>query len=144
MTLENCNIKYGSDKFMVIKATDKWGEKGSNGGTAILTLTNQNIEGDLITDADSSLSIILKNSNIKGKINPTNTAKFVTIVLDRTSSITITGNSYCTSINNEKTDGSNLINGTFSWTIGSSSSEGIFKSNLIMLGLSLILHILVF
>ena len=144
VTLENCNIKYGSDKFMVIKATDKWGEKGSNGGTAILTLTNQNIEGDLITDADSSLSIILKNSNIKGKINPTNTAKFVTIVLDRTSSITITGNSYCTSINNEKTDGSNLINGTFSWTIGSSSSEGIFKSNLIMLGLSLILNILLF
>jgi hypothetical protein len=144
VTLENCNIKYGSDKFMIIKATDKWGEKGSNGGSAVLTLTNQNIEGDLITDAASSLSITLKNSNIKGKINPTNTTKFISIILDKTSSIEITGNSYCTSINNEKTDGSNLINGTYSWTISLNSAGGIFKSNLIMISLSLLLNILVF
>ena len=145
INLERCKIKYGSNKFMIIKASDKWGEKDSNGGSVILTLTNQNIEGDLITDSVSSLSITLKNSNIKGKINPSNTAKFISIILDKTSSITITGDSFCNSINNEKKDGSNLINGTYSWKISlDSAAEGIFKSNLIMLGLSLILNILIF
>jgi hypothetical protein len=147
ITLEKCQIKYGSNKFLDIRATDKWGNKGNNGGGVALVLTNQNIEGDLTLDVDSSLTIRLKNSSITGKINPTNTAKFVNIVLDESSTITIRGNSYCTTLSNEKTDGSNLINGTYKWTIGSdkkSSAEGIFKSNLFMIALSLILNILVF
>lgn len=148
ITLEKCQIKYGSNKFIEIKATDKWGNKGTNGGGVVLTLTNQNIEGDFNLDVDSTLIIRLtKNSSIKGKINPTNTAKFVNIFMDESSSITITGDSYCTSLDNEKADGSNLINGTYKWTIGSDkkgSAEGIFKRNLWMIALSLVLNILIF
>ena len=123
ITLEKCQIKYGSNKFIEIKATDKWGNKGTNGGGVVLTLTNQNIEGDF------------------------NTAKFVNIFMDESSSITITGDSYCTSLDNEKADGSNLINGTYKWTIGSDkkgSAEGIFKRNLWMIALCLVLNILIF
>ena len=67
--------------------------------------------------------------------------------MDESSSITITGDSYCTSLDNEKADGSNLINGTYKWTIGSDkkgSAEGIFKRNLWMIALSLVLNILIF
>ena len=38
------------------------------------------------------------------------------INLDKDSNITLTGNSYYTSLINEKTDGSNLINGSYNWT----------------------------
>ena len=55
--------------------------------------------------------------------------------IDGDSTITLTGNSYYTSIANEKTDGSNLINGTYKWTyttekeISSSSSNGNGQNN---------------
>ena len=89
----------------------------------------------------------LIKSNIKGKINPSNTVKSLIIRLDRYSTITITGNSYCTIIYNELEDGSNLINGSFTWTIGTPSNndnnaEGIYKSNLIKLGIILLINIL--
>ena len=47
---------------------NQWGVKGSNGGDAVVLLTNQNIEGDFLVDSDSKLHINLVKSNIKGKI----------------------------------------------------------------------------
>ena len=59
-----------------------------------LTLTNKNIEGDIIVDNIFSLSINLCVSSIKGKVNEANTsAKFV-INLDSYSKIILAGNSY--------------------------------------------------
>ena len=47
---------------------NQWGVKGSNGGDAVVLLTNQNIEGDFLVDGDSKLYINLVKSNIKGKL----------------------------------------------------------------------------
>ena len=80
------------------------------------TLKNQNIEGDIIINSISSLTINLIGSSIKGKINEVNTAFKFAINLDSDSKIIFTVNSYYTSIVNEKTDGTNLINGTYKWT----------------------------
>ena len=80
------------------------------------TLTNQDIEGDIIINSISSLTINLIGSSIKGKINEVNTAFKFAINLDSDSKIIFTVNSYYTSIVNEKTDGINLINGTYKWT----------------------------
>ena len=80
------------------------------------TLTNQDIEGNIIIDSISSLTINLIGSSIKGKINEVNTAFKFAINLDSDSKIIFTVNSYYTSIVNEKTDGTNLINGTYKWT----------------------------
>ena len=80
------------------------------------TLTNQDIEGDIIINSISSLTINLVGSSIKGKINEANTAAKLAINLDSDSKIIFTVNSYYTSIVNEKTDGTNLINGTYKWT----------------------------
>ena len=80
------------------------------------TLTNQDIEGDIIINSMSSLTINLVGSSIKEKINEVNTAVKFAINLDSDSKIIFTVNSYYTSIVNEKTDGTNLINGTYKWT----------------------------
>lgn len=144
--LTNCQLSYGSNTFIKVAAMEQWGEKGSNGGDAVIQLTNQNIEGDFLVDGDSKLYINLIKSNIKGKINPANTGKIVSITIDRYSTITITGNSYCLMITNEIQDGSNLINGTYTWTIGTpiidNYAKGIFGNKLIIAGLSLLLKIL--
>ena len=146
--LKNCQIKYGSNTFINLKSTDVWGEKGSNGGDATIYLTEQNIEGDFVIDGISTLNLILKKSTIKGTINGANTAKVVNINLDIDSKITITGNSYCSSMTNEIKDGSNLINETYKWTIGTTpdgptgSAKYILGSSLGILYLCLILIIL--
>ena len=41
---------------------NQWGVKGSNGGDAVVLLTNQNIEGDFLVDSDSKLHINLVKS----------------------------------------------------------------------------------
>jgi len=117
INLEECTFKYGSNIFLKAEGTSEWGNSGSNGGVVTLTLTDQDIEGDFIVDGYSGLTLNLISSTIKGKINTANSAAKIAITLDSDSKITLTGNSYYTSLVNEKTDGSNLINGTYKWTV---------------------------
>ena len=139
--LTNCNLILGSNIFMSIKGTNAWGKTGSNGGDVSLVLTNENIKGNFVIDNISTLTINIVKSTIEGTINVGNTAKNVYITIDKDSKITLTGNSYCTSLINELSDGSNLVNGSYSWTIGGDSkpisSSGIFKANLMILSLLL-------
>ena len=94
--------------FLNISAA-KWGTSGSNGGNVTLNAKNQKIEGDILVDNISTLDLSLKNgSNYTGTINGENTAKTINITLDSSSSITLTGDCYITSLNNEVTDNSNI------------------------------------
>ena len=111
INLEECTFKYGSGVFLKAAGTSEWGSSGSNGGVVTLTLTNQDIEGDIVIDSVSGLTLNLISSTIRGKINNANTAAKLGITLDEDSKITLTGDSYYTSLVNEKSDGSNLING---------------------------------
>ena len=120
--LNDCTFTYGSNEFMVVDEGN-WGNSGSNGGSVILTLTNQNIEGDIIVGSSSSLTIKMVNSSIKGTINGDKTASELSIELDSDSTITLTGNSYYTSLTNAKTDGSNINKGSYSWGTYDESSE---------------------
>ena len=114
--LTNCRFYYGSNTFLSVKATNEWGRIGQNGGNATLYITNQYIEGNLEVDGNSYLTIKFIKSSIKGAINPNGTAKVLAIDIDKDSKITLTGNSYYTSFVNELQDGSNLINGSYSWS----------------------------
>ena len=142
--LSNCGFRFGSEKFLSLKGTSEWGRQGSNGGDATLTLTNEIIYGDFEVDGISTLTIKMVKSSIHGKINNANTAKQITIIIDKDSKITLTGNSYCTSITNEDKTGANLVNGTFVWTIGGNSGNKseIFKLNWLLLSLCLVLSML--
>ena len=146
ISLKNCVFTYGSKIFLSVKGTSEWGTAGSNGGDVVLKLTNQNIEGNFVIDSISTLKITLVKSTIKGTINGDNKAKNLEITIDAGSTITLTGNSYCNKITNELTDGSNLINGTYSWnkeeSPSDSSAKSIFNFSKIILGLSLLLGII--
>ena len=93
--------------------TSKWGSTGSNGGVVTLNLKNQNVVGNFVVDEYSGLTINLENSSIQGTINSEKTGAKVAINIDESSTITLTGNSYYTSINNGKSDGSNIIKGSY-------------------------------
>ena len=98
--------------FMKISSA-KWGKSGSNGGTVTLNAINQDIEGDILVDDISTLDLSLKNgSSFSGAINDDNTAQTLNITLDSSSTITLTADSYITSLNNEVSDNSNInLNG---------------------------------
>ena len=91
----------------------KWGNSGSNGGNVTLEATEQEISGDIFVDEISLLDMSLSdNSSYTGTINNSNSAKEINITLDSSSTITLTGDSYITSLKNEVSDNSNInLNG---------------------------------
>ena len=115
INLEGCTFTYGSGIFLNAAGTSEWGTSGSNGGDVTLTLTNQNVEGDFVVNSDSSLTINMVNSSIKGKINNAKSSSTISITLDAASTITLTGNSYVSSLSNSDTTGSNIIKGSYSF-----------------------------
>ena len=114
ITLNGCAFTYGSGVFLNASQNSHWGTLGENGADVILNLIDQNIEGDFVVDSNSELTINMKNSTIKGKINNNRAASELKIVLDSNSRINLTGNSYYSSISNEDKTGSNINNGSYS------------------------------
>lgn len=108
--LENNEIiNNESDGAFLKIAAAKWGTSGKNGGEVTLNAKNQKIEGDVLVDNISTLDLSLKSeSSYTGTINNENTAKSINITLDANSSITLTGDSYITSLNNEVLNNSNI------------------------------------
>lgn len=87
----------------------KWGRSGSNGGDVTLNANNQTINGHIFVDNISTLNMKLTNgSNYTGKINGNNTAKNITLRLDSTSKITLTGDTYVTTLENTDSSYSNI------------------------------------
>ena len=115
IALTGCTFTYGSGTFLKVDE-GSWGTSGSNGGTVTLTLTNQDITGDIVVGSSSSLTITLISSTIKGTINGDKTASKLSITLDSDSKITLTGNSYYTSLTNADSSGSNIITGSYTWS----------------------------
>ena len=138
INIKDCTLKFGSGQFMLIDEGD-WGTSGSNGGSVTMTLTNQDIEGDIVVGSSSSLTLTLVNSSIIGTINADKTASKLDITLDADSTITLTGDSYYTSLTNSDSDNSNIVSGSYSWnsydesssssTSGSQSSSGTSPSD---------------
>lgn len=104
INLNNCKLSYGSNILISSKGTSEWGNSGSNGGNVTLNAENQTLTGNIEIDNISTLSMDLSNSSYTGTINNDNTAKEITLKLDTNSSITLTGDSYVTSL--EDSDGS--------------------------------------
>jgi len=89
---------------------DAWGNEGSNGGKVTLNLTNQDIDGNIGVDEVSSLTMKMVSSNFKGMIDAKDGE--VKLTLDASSTITLTGDSYVTSLENADSTNSNInLNG---------------------------------
>ena len=110
ISLENNKISINdtSSNFLRIQK-DSWGKSGSNGGTVTLNLTNQSASGNIVVDSISKLTMSLKsNSSFKGAINTDNTGE-ISLTLDSSSTLTLTGDTYLTSLTNADTSNSNII-----------------------------------
>ena len=113
INVEDCTLTYGSQIFLKAAGTERWGDSGTNGGVVTLNLKNQNVVGNFIIDSSSGLTINLENSSIEGIINGDKNGAKVEMNLDSDSIITLTGNSYYTSLTNENTEGTNIIKGDY-------------------------------
>ena len=109
-------------KFLRVRK-DSWGNSGSNGGDVTLNMTNQEADGDIVIDSISTLTMNLKEKSLfTGKINSENSAKNIKLVLDKTSKIKLTGDSYVSSLEDEDSSYDNIdfngyklyVNGTAS------------------------------
>lgn len=91
---------------------DSWGNSGSNGGTVTLNLTNQEANGNIVVDSISKLTMKLSNgSTFKGTINNSNEGE-VSLTLDKSSKIILTGDTYVKSLTNTDSSNSNInLNG---------------------------------
>lgn len=91
---------------------DSWGNSGKNGGTVTLNMTKQNATGNIVVDSISKLTMKLSNkSSFKGSINNANAGE-VSLILDSTSTLTLTGDTYVKSLTNADSSNSNInLNG---------------------------------
>lgn len=88
---------------------DSWGNSGANGGNVSLIMTNQNATGNIVVDSISDLNMTMKeNSCFEGAINQENQAENIVLVLDETSKIKLTGDSYVTELNDSDESYSNI------------------------------------
>ena len=88
---------------------DSWGKSGSNGGDVALTMQNQKVTGNIVVDSISKLAMTMKeNSYYEGTINSEKSAKEITLKLDSTSKIKLTGDSYITALEDDDTTYSNI------------------------------------
>jgi len=107
--LTNTKLNYGSGTLLSVKGTSEWGNEGDNGGTVKLIAKNQNLKGNIEVDDISEATISLtKDSTFKGTINGDNAAKSVTLKISANSKITLTGDSYVSSLKNADPDNNNI------------------------------------
>ena len=72
-------------------------------------MTQQNAEGNIVIDSISTLDMTMSESSYyEGIINGSNEAKSITLKLDSTSKIKLTGDSYVTSLEDADTTYSNI------------------------------------
>ena len=109
----------------------KWGNSGSNGGTVTLNASKQALSGDVVADSISTLAMTLSdNSSYTGTVNADDSAKNITLKLDASSTITLTGDSYISSLENESSDNANInLNGHTLYVNGKAITQTAYKES---------------
>lgn len=99
---------------------DSWGNNGSNGGNVTLIMSNQKAIGNIVIDSISTLDMTMdSDSYYEGMINGDNNAKEIKLILDESSKIKLTGDSYITSLDNADSSYSNIdFNGYYLYVNG--------------------------
>lgn len=88
---------------------DSWGNSGSNGGNVKLNMSKQTAKGNIVVDEVSTLEMTMEDESVyEGTINSDNKAKSIKLVLDKTSKIKLTGDSYVSNLDDSDTSYSNI------------------------------------
>lgn len=132
ITLEDNTIINNANGAFIRIQSGKWGNSGSNGGDVTLNLVNQDANGNIYVDNISTLNMSLTNgSNYEGAINTENTAKTLNVTLDSTSTLTLTADSYITSLTDELDDYSNInLNGYTLYVNGNAITSTNYDSTI--------------
>jgi hypothetical protein len=86
-----------------------WGNTGSNGAEVTFTADGETLNGNISGDSISTIVVTLQNSTtLNGAINTDNTAKLMSLVLDKTSTWNVMGTSYLTSLTDADTTLANI------------------------------------
>ena len=101
-------VNKDSDGNFLKIAAGPWGSEGKNGGEVTLNADSETIKGNILVDNISTLTFNLTNSSYTGTINGENTAKSITLKLDKSSKIKLTGDTYVTSLEDEDTKYNNI------------------------------------
>ena len=130
ITLTNNKFTNTDGDFMRIEAA-KWGTSGKNGGDVTLKLSNQDVEGDIIVDSISTLTMSLSDgSSYKGAINNANKGT-VSLTISKDSTLTLTGDTYVKSLTDADSSYSNInFNGYKLYVSGTDISTGETVSQL--------------
>lgn len=88
-------------------------------------MSNQKASGSIVVDSISTLDLYVKNSSyFEDSINNENTVKSVKLILDNSSSIKLTADSYVTSLENtDKTNNNINFNGYKLYVNGKAINE---------------------
>ena len=74
-----------------------WGEAGKNGADCAVIAKDQQLFGDVVVDALSSVSLTLRGTTAyTGTVNTANTARAAKVILEDGAAWTLTGNAYLT------------------------------------------------
>ncbi len=86
-------------------STSAWGNAGSNGGKVTLNATDQEINGDIVIDSISSLTMKLDHSYFSGAFTGEGT---VNLTVSKDSIVVLTADSHITSLANADTTNQNI------------------------------------
>ena len=99
INLESAELLLSDDGTLLTVAKGRWGREGRNGGDCTLNAKDQILAGDIAVDAVSVLTLNLtEGSSFSGKISGEGKTD---VRLDASSSWTLTGDSYVTSLSGD-------------------------------------------
>ena len=110
---KNRFVNADPDGYFLRVRREGWGRSGKNGGKVVMTLAEQEVEGNVYVDNISELSMtICEGSRFVGAINVENTAGRLDVILDANSTLELTADSYVSSLQNADATGANVkLNG---------------------------------
>lgn len=94
INITDTELNYSNNTLLKIVGNDKYGDIGNNGGEVTFTATDQILKGNIEIDEISKVRFNLNNSHYEGAINCNDLSKEVDITFDKTSTWTLTGDSY--------------------------------------------------
>lgn len=94
INITDTELDYSNNILLKVVGNDTYGDIGNNGGEVTFTATDQELKGNIEIDDISKVRFNLNNSHYEGQINGNDSSKAVDITFDKTSTWTLTGDSY--------------------------------------------------
>lgn len=127
ISLKGVTLQNASGVLIQADGNNQWGTKGSNGAKLTVTADTQNLVGSVNADAISSVDLTLKNnSTLKGALNHDKTASLMALTLDASSTVTLTADSYVTTLTDADASFANIISGGFNLYYDSSNAKNSY------------------